>query len=97
MSDEIKFKQNKIEYERLRWGCRRGMLELDLFLVPFFEACYANLTANQQQSFAHLLTATDPELLSWLMGHAQHENKEVQEIVEQIRNYRLQQRENPIF
>ncbi|MBS0286149.1 MAG: succinate dehydrogenase assembly factor 2 [Proteobacteria bacterium] len=95
MSDEIKM--NKIEHERLRWACRRGMLELDLFLVPFFEACYATLNLHQQQSFAHLLTATDPELLSWLMGHSFHENKEVQEIVEQIRNYRLQQRQHPIL
>ncbi len=87
----------KIEYERLRWACRRGMLELDLFLVPYFEACFKSLSEDQKQVFAHLLTATDPELLSWLMNHAQHENKEVAQIVDSIRQYRLQQRANPIF
>ncbi len=87
----------KIEYERLRWACRRGMLELDLFLVPYFEACFQSLSEAQKGAFAHLLTATDPELLSWLMAHAQHENKEVAQIVDSIRQYRLQQRANPIF
>jgi antitoxin CptB len=86
-----------IEYERLRWACRRGMLELDLFLVPFFEACFSKLTVAEQETFAHLLSATDPELLSWLMAHTQHENKEVALIVDKIRQYRLQQRQGTIL
>ncbi len=86
-----------IEYERLRWACRRGMLELDLFLVPFFEAHYANLNSTEQKTFAYLLSATDPELLSWLMNHTQHENTEVAAIVDKIRQYRLQQRQGSIL
>lgn len=75
--------------ERIRWACRRGMLELDLFLAPFFEKCYSSLNTEEKQHFSHLLTATDPELLSWLMGHSTPENKELLAIVDKIRQYRL--------
>lgn len=81
--------ENKTK-ERIRWACRRGMLELDLFLVPFFEHCYTDLSEVEKQIFSELLTATDPELLSWLMAHSAPENKEMISIVNKIRNYRLQ-------
>ncbi len=86
-----------IEHERLRWACRRGMLELDLFLVPYFEACFADLSLLEQKTFAYLLSATDPELLSWLMAHSHHPDKEVAAIVDKIRQYRLQQRPGTIL
>ncbi|MGD9591447.1 MAG: succinate dehydrogenase assembly factor 2 [Candidatus Berkiella sp.] len=89
--------KKEIEYEKLRWACRRGMLELDLFLVPFFEACFNNLTSKEQLAMKSLLSATDPELLGWLMAHQAHEDKEVAAIVDKIRQYRLQQRPGSIL
>ncbi|MEN6585844.1 MAG: succinate dehydrogenase assembly factor 2 [Sulfuricella sp.] len=47
---------------RLRWHCRRGMLELDLVLARFLEENYAGLTAQQRQEFENLLQLEDHEL-----------------------------------
>ncbi|HBC58648.1 MAG TPA: hypothetical protein DCZ03_15925 [Gammaproteobacteria bacterium] len=56
------------EFARIRWACRRGMLELDLFLLPFFENDYQNLDKHKQQTFIQLLSCDDPDLFVWLMG-----------------------------
>lgn len=47
---------------RLRWRCRRGMLELDLVLERFLGENYVKLTAQQQAEFDALLDLPDQEL-----------------------------------
>lgn len=54
------------ERERVRWRSRRGMLELDLFLVPFAESCYADLKPADRASYRDLLKCEDWEILDWL-------------------------------
>lgn len=79
---------DRVKREKLRWACRRGMLELDLFLVPFFENKYDTLTESEQQHFSEMLCYTDPELLGWFMGHDQAANPAIQEIVVKIREFK---------
>jgi len=55
--------------ERLRWQCRRGMLELDLLLQGFLDAGYTDLTEQQQEQFVQMLDFEDQLLLDWLMGY----------------------------
>ena len=40
---------------RLRWSCRRGMLELDVLLGNFLEEAYFGLTPSEQELFVKLL------------------------------------------
>jgi antitoxin CptB len=54
---------------KLRWACRRGMLELDVLLGNFLEKTYTLWTNEEQQQFVELLNYTDPELFAWIMGH----------------------------
>lgn len=54
---------------QLLWQCRRGMLELDLLLIPFVENHYPTLTNTQQQTFQDLLHYPDPVIYAWIMGH----------------------------
>lgn len=54
---------------RLRWACRRGMLELDVILVPYFDHCYAELNSEQKHNFVRFLACDDPDIFAWLMGH----------------------------
>ncbi len=54
------------ELERVRWRSRRGMLELDLFLVPFAENRYADLAPADRAAFRHLLDREDWEILDWM-------------------------------
>ncbi|MAZ66715.1 MAG: succinate dehydrogenase assembly factor 2 family protein [Kangiellaceae bacterium] len=54
---------------RIRWACRRGMLELDVILLPFVEKHYGDLTKQKQREFVSLLPEPDPDIYAWLMGH----------------------------
>lgn len=55
---------------RLRWRCRRGMLELDLVLGRFLQHYCAKLTAQQLAEFDVLLDLPDQEL--WLLVREPH-------------------------
>ncbi|MEO1765660.1 succinate dehydrogenase assembly factor 2 [Thiobacter aerophilum] len=56
------------ELARLRWRCRRGMLELDLVLLRFLETAYPRLDAAGQAAFRALLELEDAVLLDLLAG-----------------------------
>ncbi len=73
------------EKARLTWHCRRGMLELDLILQRFMAERVDQLSEQEIKSFDLLLSSTDPELFSWLMGHQEPSEKELAEIVTLIR------------
>lgn len=83
--------------ERIRWACRRGMLELDLFLVPFFENCFCDLTSLEKESFQKLLLLNDPEILALLMAHTMSSDEKQAEIIEKVRAFRLFRGEHQIF
>lgn len=74
------------ELARLRWKCRRGLLELDLLFRDFLDHGYAQLDADAAQRFDALLDYPDAVLLEWLMGRIQPTDKEVAHLVEQIRS-----------
>ena len=50
---------------RLLWGSRRGMLELDLVLTPFVENVYESLSEEDQQRYQRLLLEQDQDLFAW--------------------------------
>jgi len=70
---------------RLRWQCRRGMLELDLFLREFLEKGYANLSDDEKLAFDRLLETADQQLLEYLMGREQPEDKDIVDVVNKVR------------
>ena len=72
---------------KIRWACRRGMLELDLILLPFFEECFIKLTEQQKRSFISLLEFPDPDLYRWLMRSEQHEIPGLSEIIGIVNTY----------
>jgi antitoxin CptB len=53
---------------RLRWQCRRGLLELDILFVRFLEQHYSVLNVEEQGAFQRLLEQPDQTLLAWLQG-----------------------------
>ncbi len=62
------------ELDRIRWQCRRGMLELDLVLNRFVEQDLEALDLGQLQEFKNLLAEADTQLLSWVMGQSEVPN-----------------------
>lgn len=73
--------------KKVRWACRRGMLELDLLLLPFFEVQYPNLLPQQQADFVRLLEYPDPEIYAWLMGHEVPTEPHLQALVQFIKQH----------
>jgi antitoxin CptB len=76
---------DKRHFGRLRWRCRRGMLELDLALGHFLACRYVTLTDSDKAAFERLLTTSDSDLLNYLHGQAQPTDKELRDIVAKIR------------
>lgn len=54
--------------KKLRWMCRRGLLELDLVLTKILDEKYADLTDEQKTLFIELLEESDTDLLGWLLN-----------------------------
>lgn len=71
---------------RLKWACRRGMLELDVLLLPFVEEAFDELSETQKETFERLLTSDDPDLFAWFMGHQKCDDPALAEIVAIIIN-----------
>ena len=52
---------------QIRWRCHRGMLELDMIFMPFFDLFFETLSELEQQCFVDLLQKPDPVLLAWCL------------------------------
>jgi antitoxin CptB len=72
------------EYKRIYWASRRGMLELDLILMPFVERRLRELSAADQQRYVTLLECEDTELFAWFMQSQRPTDPELTRIVDQI-------------
>ena len=72
------------ERNRLCWRSRRGLLELDLLLVPFIEQMYERLTYEQRKAYALLLDREDTELLDWFGRKKVAEDEPLRQLVNLI-------------
>ena len=54
--------------DRIRWRCRRGLLELDLVLTRFLAAGFEQLTPAQRETFSGLLARADTDLWDLVSG-----------------------------
>ena len=73
------------ELKRMYWHSRRGMLELDLILVPFAEQFLAQASDEDQQRYQLLLKEEDQDLYQWLIGRLPAPGPELQAIVDLVR------------
>jgi antitoxin CptB len=73
------------ERERIRWHCRRGMLELDLILNAFLEKHFDELESPELDAFRVLLACPDPQLLNLIMGHEEPVGRQACEVVARLR------------
>jgi len=70
--------------EKLRWQCRRGMLELDYALSEFLEAHYQGLSEDEKRLFVQLLDFEDQLLLDWVMGHVVPSDRGIRHMIDRI-------------
>ncbi|EPG6916952.1 TPA: FAD assembly factor SdhE [Proteus mirabilis] len=69
---------------RISWACRRGMRELDISIMPFFENEYDTLSDDDKRLFVRLLECADPDLFNWLMNHGRPDDEDLYYMVKLI-------------
>ncbi|MFL0803109.1 MAG: succinate dehydrogenase assembly factor 2 [Agarilytica sp.] len=74
-----------MDINRLRWACRRGMLELDLVLLPFLENTFSSLSEDDQLLFEQLLEGEDQDMFGWFLRRVEPEDPDTRRIVNIIR------------
>jgi len=74
-----------VELNRLRWRCRRGMLENDLMLERFLDARGEAITDGEIAALDRLLELSDNELWDLLSGRQEHEDAAVKPLLETLR------------
>lgn len=72
------------EIRRLRWQCRRGMLELDHLFMRFVDLGYRDLDAQGKARFRALLGQQDTDLSDWFMSRREPEDPQVRDLVRHI-------------
>ncbi len=69
---------------RIQWACRRGMLELDVAIMPFFKYEYDTLSDSDKKAFVALLKSDDPDLFNWMMDYGEPADPELKRIIRLI-------------
>jgi antitoxin CptB len=75
-----------VELRRLRWRCRRGLLENDLVLARFLDRHGATLDAGRRAALAELLALPDPELWALVSGERECEDTRLAAVVAMLRD-----------
>ena len=60
---------------KLKWRCRRGLLENDLFIARFFERHESRLTIGQARALETLMDLSDNDLLDLLLARKEPESE----------------------
>ena len=71
---------------RLRWRCRRGLLENDLILARFLDARGDSLTPDEARRLDRLLDLADNELWDLLAGRTDPEDAAMRPLVAALRS-----------
>ena len=56
------------EIDRVRWNCRRGLLELDVVLTRFLDRHFESLSPQQRDAFKRMLDYPDSDLWDFVTG-----------------------------
>lgn len=70
------------EFERARWRCRRGLLELDIILQRFMDQHYAQLDQQGLEQFERLLSLPDNDLWDLIAAKQINRDSELQAVLE---------------
>ena len=76
---------DRTEFNRLSWHSRRGMLEIDVMLMPFTRYQYLSLSANDQKAYRRLLDCEDQDIWEWLRGFRLPDDQDLARIVLLVR------------
>ncbi len=77
------------ELSKLKWRCRRGLLENDLFIQRFFQQYEETITTRQAAGITTLMDLADNDLLDLLLRRKEPQGEvdtaEVRDVLAQMR------------
>jgi antitoxin CptB len=71
----------------VRWHCRRGLLELDIWLGGFWAAHRATLDPNETAALERLLALSDMEIVDRLQGSSPAGDADLAALVQRLQHY----------
>ncbi|MGB6007317.1 succinate dehydrogenase assembly factor 2 [Castellaniella sp.] len=78
-----------LDRARLRWRARRGLLENDLIITRFLDACEAQLSEADVRALTQLFEMGDNELLDVLLGRSDldgvYDTPDIRRLVEHMK------------
>jgi antitoxin CptB len=83
------------ELSKLRWRCRRGLLENDLFIQRFFHRHEETLTTRQAAGLQALMDLSDNDLLDLLLARKEPDGMAELPDVPEVREVLAQLRQRP--
>ncbi len=72
---------------RIRWDCRRGMLELDIVLARFMEQNFEQLTPREAEAFKGVLAYSDPDLWGLIQSDETGVDENIRKVLLLLRQY----------
>ena len=76
--------KNPTHLKQIYWRSRRGILELELKLVPFVRDHFAQLSAAEQAAYEGILGEEDWQLYDWLQGREVPADKLTKQVIDKI-------------
>ena len=70
---------------RLRWHCRRALLELDLKFQRYWQLAGDDMDAEQETALGHLLEMEDHDLWELVSGRRETDDPQLQGMLERLR------------
>jgi antitoxin CptB len=77
------------ELDRIRWRCRRGLLELDLVLERFQREHLEKMSPGELAAFSRLLDSADNDLWDWVGARGEPADPLLAELVQRLRSVRI--------
>ena len=77
-----------MDRQKLKWRSRRGLRELDLLFRTFIQKYWDQLTAEEFEIFAQVVSLEDQPLFDYIFKNVQLGNHEVEAFIDQyIKSY----------
>ena len=72
------------EINQLKWRCRRGLLENDLFIARFFELHESSINQEQALALLRLMDFSDNDLLDMLLQRPENISLELDDTMKEV-------------
>jgi len=76
---------DRLQHDRLKWKCRRGLLELDLVLERFLQGEARTLSECEAAAFGELLDQPDNDLWDLVIGRSDRVHARLHGILARLR------------